>query len=164
MYSHKHVLMHTRISSCKSIFSFSFDFHIIWIFPHLFQISLGGAVCHVLTYLVVIYGSFYSGQRVCIPQSPLICGYFPKPIRYLFPWTVIGCLRNHSPFSFCYVLLSPSASFHREYGRRDPSRWPRGTLYSQKLAITLPTSGGRSVGIVCSRTQIMEFFFSAGFL
>jgi hypothetical protein len=24
----------------------------------------------------------------------------------------------------------------REYGRRDPSRWPRGTLYAQKLALT----------------------------
>jgi hypothetical protein len=24
----------------------------------------------------------------------------------------------------------------REYGRRDPSRWPRGTLYPQKLALT----------------------------
>jgi hypothetical protein len=45
----------------------------------------------------------------------------------------------------------------REYGRRDPSRWPRGTLYPQKLALTLPTSGGRSVGIVRSQTQATEF-------
>jgi hypothetical protein len=29
----------------------------------------------------------------------------------------------------------------------------------QKLAITLPTSGGRSFGIVRSRTQAMEFVF-----
>jgi hypothetical protein len=29
----------------------------------------------------------------------------------------------------------------------------------KKLAITSPTSGGRSVGVVCSRTQTMEFFF-----
>jgi hypothetical protein len=36
----------------------------------------------------------------------------------------------------------------REYGRRDPSRWPRGTLYPQKMALTSPTRGGRSVGIV----------------
>jgi hypothetical protein len=48
---------------------------------------------------------------------------------------------------------------NREYGRRDPSRWPRGTLYPQKLAVISPTSGGRSVGIVRSRTQTMEFFF-----
>jgi hypothetical protein len=42
-----------------------------------------------------------------------------------------------------------------EYGRRDPSRWPRGTLYQQKLAIISPTSGGRSVGIVRSWTEAM---------
>jgi hypothetical protein len=41
--------------------------------------------------------------------------------------------------------------------RRDPSRWPRGTLYPQKLTLTWPTSGGRSVGIVRSRTQATEF-------
>jgi hypothetical protein len=41
----------------------------------------------------------------------------------------------------------------------DPSRWPRGTFYLQKLAITSPTSGGRSVGIVRSRTQTKEFSF-----
>jgi hypothetical protein len=27
-----------------------------------------------------------------------------------------------------------------EYGRRDPSRWPRGTLYPQKLALTSHSS------------------------
>jgi hypothetical protein len=47
----------------------------------------------------------------------------------------------------------------REYGRRDPSRWPCGTLYSQKLVLTLPTSGGRSVGKVRSRTQTRNLFF-----
>jgi hypothetical protein len=53
---------------------------------------------------------------------------------------------------------SGSCLENQEYGRRDPSRWPRGTLYPQKLAITSPTSGGRSVGIVRSRSQTMEFF------
>jgi hypothetical protein len=46
---------------------------------------------------------------------------------------------------------------NREYGCRDPARWPRGTLYPQKLALSLSKSGGRSVGIVLSRTQAMEF-------
>jgi hypothetical protein len=46
---------------------------------------------------------------------------------------------------------------NRECGRRDPSRWPCGTIYPQKLAITSPTSGCRSVGIVRSMTQTMEF-------
>jgi hypothetical protein len=48
---------------------------------------------------------------------------------------------------------------NREYGRRDPSRWPRGTLYPQKLALTSPTSDSRSVGIVRSQTQATEFTF-----
>ena len=32
-------------------------------------------------------------------------------------------------------------------------------LYPQKLALTSPTGGGRSVGIVRSRTKATEFFF-----
>jgi hypothetical protein len=47
----------------------------------------------------------------------------------------------------------------REYGCRDPSHWPRGTLYPQQLALTSLTSGGRLVGIVVSRTQTTEFTF-----
>jgi hypothetical protein len=44
----------------------------------------------------------------------------------------------------------------REYGRMDLSRWPRGTPHPQKLALTSPTSGGRSVGIVRLRTKATE--------
>jgi hypothetical protein len=51
-----------------------------------------------------------------------------------------------------------SALENREYGPRDPSRWPSGTLYLDKLSLTSPTSGGRSVGIVLSRTQTTEIF------
>jgi hypothetical protein len=47
----------------------------------------------------------------------------------------------------------------REYGRRDPSRSPRGSLYPQKLALTSPTGGGRSVGMVRSRTRTPDFSF-----
>ena len=32
-------------------------------------------------------------------------------------------------------------------------------LYPQKLALTSPTGGGRSVGIVRSRTKATEFFY-----
>jgi hypothetical protein len=49
---------------------------------------------------------------------------------------------------------------NQEYGRRDPSRWPCGTLYPQKLALTSPTSGSRSFGIVRSRNEATEFSFS----
>jgi hypothetical protein len=47
----------------------------------------------------------------------------------------------------------------REYGSRDPSLGPSGTLYPQKSALTSPTSGGRSVGIVRSRNQVTEFIY-----
>jgi hypothetical protein len=48
---------------------------------------------------------------------------------------------------------------NRKYGRGDPSRWPRDTFYLQKLALTSPTSGGCSIGIVRSRTKATEFGF-----
>jgi hypothetical protein len=55
---------------------------------------------------------------------------------------------------------SGSSLENREYGRRDPSHSPRGSLYPKKLALTSLTSGGRSVGIVRSRTQATELGFS----
>jgi hypothetical protein len=39
----------------------------------------------------------------------------------------------------------------------DSLRWPRDTLYPLKLALTSPTSGGLSVGIILLRTKAMEF-------
>jgi hypothetical protein len=53
--------------------------------------------------------------------------------------------------------ISGSGLESRKYCLRDPSRRPRVTLYPQKLALTSPTSGGLSVGIVHSRTQATEF-------
>jgi hypothetical protein len=40
-----------------------------------------------------------------------------------------------------------------DHGRGDPSRWSRNTFYPQKLALTSPTSGGRSAGIVRLHTK-----------
>jgi hypothetical protein len=54
---------------------------------------------------------------------------------------------------------SGSGLENRENGRGDPLRLPRDTLYLKTLVLTLPTSGGRSVGIVRSRTKAMEFVF-----
>jgi hypothetical protein len=59
--------------------------------------------------------------------------------------------------NFCSSFTSSLEN--REYGRRDPSRWPRDTIYPQKLALISPTSGGRSVGVVRSRAQATEFSF-----
>jgi hypothetical protein len=51
---------------------------------------------------------------------------------------------------------SSSGLESREHGLKDPSLWPRDTLCLQKFALTSLTSGGRLVGIVCSRTQATE--------
>jgi hypothetical protein len=44
-------------------------------------------------------------------------------------------------------------------GQGNPLRWPHDTLYPQKLALTSPKSGSRSVSIVHLRTKAMEFSF-----
>jgi hypothetical protein len=50
---------------------------------------------------------------------------------------------------------SGSGLENREYGRGDPSRQPPYTLYPQKLALTSPINGGRSVGIVRSQWSLL---------
>jgi hypothetical protein len=77
-------------------------------------------------------------------------------------WEVVGLERG--PLSLVSAIeelleinSSDSGLENRDYGRRDPSRWPRGTLYPQKLLLTSPTSGGQSVSIVRSRTQATEY-------
>jgi hypothetical protein len=74
---------------------------------------------------------------------------------------------ERGPLSLVYTIeellgrnSSGSGLENREYGRRDPLRWPRDTLYPQKLALTSPASGGRSVGIVRLRTKAPECFLS----
>jgi hypothetical protein len=74
---------------------------------------------------------------------------------------------ERGPLSFAITIeeilgrkSSGSGLENQECGRRDPSRLPRGTLYPQKLALTLRRGGGRSVSIVHSLTQATEFFHS----
>jgi hypothetical protein len=81
---------------------------------------------------------------------------------YQIFWEVVGLER--SPLSLVSTIekllgrkSSGSGLEIREYRRGDPSCWPRGALYPQKLALTLSTSSSRSVGIVRSQTQATEF-------
>jgi hypothetical protein len=78
--------------------------------------------------------------------------------RYQFFWEVVGLERG--PLSLVRIIKellewksSSSSQKNRINDRGDPLRWPRDTLYPQKLALTSPTSGGRSVGIVRLRTK-----------
>jgi hypothetical protein len=82
--------------------------------------------------------------------------------HYQIIWEVVGLERGPLRLmSTIEELLGRKSSGFglesREYGRRDPSRWPRGTLYPQKLALTWTTCGCRSVGTVSSRTLATEF-------
>jgi hypothetical protein len=85
--------------------------------------------------------------------------------HYQIFWEVVGLERGPlSLMSTVEELLgrksSGSGLESQEYGRKDPSRWPCGTLYRQKLALTSSTSSGRLVGIVHLQTQATEFSFS----
>jgi hypothetical protein len=110
--------------------------------------------------------------RCMTAQYDRLCGLMVRVLGYRSggPGSIPGTTRKQSSGSgtgstqpreyswgATWKKSSGSSLENREYGRRDPSRWARGTLYPQKLAITSPTSGGRSVGIVRSRAQTMEF-------
>jgi hypothetical protein len=86
--------------------------------------------------------------------------------RYQIIWELVGLERG--PLSFVSTteeLLerksSGSGLESRDYGHRDLSRWPRGTLYPQKLALNSPPNGGCSAGIVHSQTQATDFSVNA---
>jgi hypothetical protein len=83
---------------------------------------------------------------------------------YQIFWEEVGLERG--PLSLVSTIeellgrkSSSSSLDSREYGRRNPSSWPRGTLYPQTLALTSLIRGGRSFCIVRSRTQATEFSF-----
>jgi hypothetical protein len=81
--------------------------------------------------------------------------------RYQIFWEVVGLERGPlSLMSTIEELLgreSSSSSLEiQEYGRRDLSFWPLGTLYPHKLGLTSPKSGCCSVVIVHSQTQATE--------
>jgi hypothetical protein len=65
---------------------------------------------------------------------------------------------------FYLIHLFISGLENREYSCRGPSRWPCGTFYWQKLVLTSPIGGGRSVGIVRSQTQAMELSLVFSFI
>jgi hypothetical protein len=84
--------------------------------------------------------------------------------RYQIFWEVVGLEKGPlNLVSTIEELLgrnnSGSSLENGEYGCGDPLRWPRNAFYPQKLALTSPTSGGRSVGIVCLQAKDTEFVY-----
>jgi hypothetical protein len=87
-------------------------------------------------------------------------GFASRPYQII--WEVVGLERGLLRLVTTIEELlgrksSGSDLQNWEYCHRDPSRWPRGTLYPQKLAVTSPTGGCRSVGIVRSRTRCLVY-------
>jgi hypothetical protein len=85
---------------------------------------------------------------------------------YQIIWEIVGLERG--PLSLVSTIekllgrnSSGSGLENRECGRGYPLCWPCDTFYLQKLALTSPTRGGRSGGIVCLRTKAPEFVFSS---
>jgi hypothetical protein len=78
-------------------------------------------------------------------------------------WEVVGLERGPlSLVSITEELIGRNNSCSgletREYGREDQLGWPRETLYQRKLALTSPTGGSRSVGVVLSWTKPQSLF------
>jgi hypothetical protein len=100
--------------------------------------------------------------QLCVWKDLFRCTGFDSRHYQIF-WEVVGLeLGPLSLVSTIEQLLGrrSSSSFgleNLEYGLRDPLCRPRIMLYLQQLALTSPAVGGRSVGIVCSRTEATEF-------
>jgi hypothetical protein len=142
----------------------------------LFEASL--RVHHVLnseiyvymnTYLHILQSMQENSVKVVIASRIIMSSWLQIQRSVLYSrcyqifWEAVGPERGPlSLVSTIEELLGRKSSGlgleSREYGRRDPLRWPRGTLYPQKLALSLPTSWGRSVNIVWLRTQATELF------
>jgi hypothetical protein len=108
------------------------------------------------------------GLVVRVPKTTdsEVPGSIPGATRFF--WEVAG--QKRGPLSLVStieeLLGRKNCDFDlecREYGRRNPSRCPRGTPYQQELVLTSSTSGGCSVGIVRSRTHATDFSFMRSF-
>jgi hypothetical protein len=82
--------------------------------------------------------------------------------RYQIFWEVVSL--EQGPLSLVRIteeLLRRNSSCsgleNREYGRGDPLRWPRDTLYQLKLVLNSPTRAGLAISIVRLRTKATEF-------
>jgi hypothetical protein len=90
-------------------------------------------------------------------------GNYPHSGQYFLRYRKSLCnsLRQESKgrlaSDFMPLIETSSGIERREHGRGDPLRLLRNTLYPQKLTLNSLTSGGRSAGIVRSRTKATDF-------
>jgi hypothetical protein len=79
------------------------------------------------------------------------------PVEERMLWSWISRVREDNWGATWIGKVAAPGLENRDYGRGDPSRWPRDPLYQPKLALTSPAGCGRSVGIVRLRTKTTEF-------
>jgi hypothetical protein len=106
-----------------------------------------------------IYICYVEETEMCLATDPEVWVRFPALPDFL--WSSGSGTGPLSLLSTTEELLDRKGTdpVQNAETTRDPPHWPRGTLYPQKLALTSPTSDGRSVSIVCSWIQAMEFSF-----
>jgi hypothetical protein len=96
------------------------------------------------------------------PYHPILSLEDPSwyyPPTYVSVFLVVGLFLSGVPTNNIYAfILSPFVLLALPT-HRDPPRWPRDTLYPQTLALTSPTCGGHSVGIVRPRTKAAELLY-----
>jgi hypothetical protein len=151
--------------------SADFIFHVTVMDTHVWDCM--GNVCTNISYWFVVQHN-WSILRNCESIIDRLCGPVARvpgyrsrgPMfdsrHYQIFWEVVDL--EQGPLSLVSTIeelpgrkSSGSGLEIWEYGHRDPSHWPRGTLCPQKLALTSPTCGGHWVGIVCSQTEATEF-------
>jgi hypothetical protein len=132
----------------------------LWSSGHSSWLQIGDVLCF-LWGTNWIYICYVEESRPPLWSSGQSCGLqtqrsgFGSRLYQIF-WGVVGLERGPlNLVSSIEELLewksSGSGLENREYSRRNPSYWPRGTHYPQTLALTFAASCGRSVGIILSR-------------
>jgi hypothetical protein len=78
-------------------------------------------------------------------------GFLKLQCKFICADKIVFCCCH---YYYYYWTISIAAPVYKTEinSRRDPFPWTRDTFYALKLALTSPTSGGRSVGIVRLRT------------
>jgi hypothetical protein len=84
-------------------------------------------------------------------------------VSFLLAFPPVSYMHSSLPH-LCYIYCYNFYVKTEINGRGNLLLWPRNTLYTQRLALTSPTSGVRFVGIVRLRTTATEFSFLVMFV
>jgi hypothetical protein len=114
-----------------------------WLFIEFSRKTLRHGVCTIVTYLNII--TFSDVLLVVLTLHIPGASRFSEKQRV---WNGVHSASWPQLRSYLEEIVAAPVQKTEINDRGNPFRWPRDTLYPQKLALTSPTSGGRSVGIV----------------